>query len=119
MAQKQLDLINGLTGSDSCIEWEVKEILDHRFEKGQIWFMLLWSTHHVTWEPEENLSCGVLMMSYISKYRNTFSGSELEKFKSVENYLSEDRVVKVLSLPSEYLRRKEHLLFKMPTKYEA
>lgn len=49
-------------------EYEVEEILDHKLEKGKMWFLIKWKDfEETTWEPKENMMCPIKIKEYYDK----------------------------------------------------
>ena len=69
-------------------EYEVEKILDHRWIKGKVQYLLKWkdlNESENSWEDEENLSCGNLVLEYIKKKFSFLTLIDQENFKPIPN----------------------------------
>lgn len=58
--------------ADSEENFEVEEIVNHRFRKGKIQYLIRWKNYTSdddTWEPKENLECPEKIEAYNKKVK--------------------------------------------------
>ena len=71
--------------ADSEENFEVEEIVNHRFRKGKIQYLIRWKNYTPeddTWEPKENLECPEKIEAYNKKVYQGFNSMFLSKFKN-------------------------------------